>query len=148
MWGGRTRRTIPLALKPARRRALVDTIKSDWKVSVRRACSVLKIDRSLYVYKSKRGEQAELKLRIKDICQTRVRYGYRSHGCECESFLHFLLTCKGQYAPARKGRGVAFDLPSCWAELTSNLEPPLFGVFACTESHPGRGGFPLSQNRD
>ncbi|MFK4064113.1 IS3 family transposase, partial [Brucella anthropi] len=33
--------------------------------------------RSLYVYKSKRGEQAELKLRIKDICQTRVRYGYR-----------------------------------------------------------------------
>ena len=38
---------------------------------------MLKIDRSLYVYKSKRGEQAELKLRIKDICQTRVRYGYR-----------------------------------------------------------------------
>jgi putative transposase len=37
---------------------------------------VLKIDRSLYVYKSKRGEQAELKLRIRDICQTRVRYGY------------------------------------------------------------------------
>ena len=38
---------------------------------------MLKIDRSLYVYKSKRGEQAELKLRIKDICQTRVRYEYR-----------------------------------------------------------------------
>jgi len=35
------------ALKPARRRALVDTIKSDWKVSARRACSVLKIDWSL-----------------------------------------------------------------------------------------------------
>lgn len=65
------------ALKPARKRALVATIKADWKVSVRRVCSVLKIDRSLYVYKSKRGEQAELKLRIRDICQTRVRYGYR-----------------------------------------------------------------------
>lgn len=38
---------------------------------------MLKIDRSLYVYKSRRGEQAELKLKIKDICQTRVRYGYR-----------------------------------------------------------------------
>lgn len=37
----------------------------------------LKIDRSLYVYKSRRGEQAELKLKIRDICQTRVRYGYR-----------------------------------------------------------------------
>lgn len=52
-------------------------IKTDWKVSIRRACAVLKIDRSLYVYKSRRGEQAELKLKIKDICQTRVRYGYR-----------------------------------------------------------------------
>ncbi len=38
---------------------------------------MLKIDRSLYVYKSRRGEQAELKLKIKDICQTRVRYGSR-----------------------------------------------------------------------
>lgn len=38
---------------------------------------MLKIDRSLYVYKSRRGEQAELKLKIEDICQTRVRYGYR-----------------------------------------------------------------------
>jgi putative transposase len=31
---------------------------------------VLKIERSLYVYKSKRGEQAELKLKIGDICET------------------------------------------------------------------------------
>jgi putative transposase len=46
-------------------------------VSIRRACAALKIDRALYVYKSKRGEQAELKLKIKEICQTRVRYGYR-----------------------------------------------------------------------
>ena len=64
-------------MKPARKRSLVDKVKSDWKVSTRRACAALKIDRSLYVYKSKRSEQAELKLRIKDICQTRVRYGYR-----------------------------------------------------------------------
>jgi putative transposase len=28
-------------------------------------------------YKSKRGEQAELKARIREIAQTRVRYGYR-----------------------------------------------------------------------
>jgi putative transposase len=50
-------------LRPARKRKLVDTVKADWKVSIRRACSVLKIDRSLYVYKSRRGEQAELKLK-------------------------------------------------------------------------------------
>jgi len=46
-------------------------------VSTRRACGALGIDRSLYVYKSKRGEQADLKHRIKEICETRVRYGYR-----------------------------------------------------------------------
>lgn len=46
-------------------------------MSIRRACSTLRIDRALYVYKSKRGDQAALKNRIKDICETRVRYGYR-----------------------------------------------------------------------
>ena len=44
---------------------------------MRKACSALRIDRSLYTYKSKRGEQAELKQRIKEICEVRVRYGYR-----------------------------------------------------------------------
>jgi putative transposase len=52
-------------------------VRSEWKVSIRRACSTLRIDRALYVYKSKRGDQAALKSRIKDICETRVRYGYR-----------------------------------------------------------------------
>ena len=56
---------------------LVDELRSDWKVSIRRACSTLRIDRALYVYKSKRGDQADLKQRIKTICETRVRYGYR-----------------------------------------------------------------------
>ncbi|WP_456776095.1 IS3 family transposase [Bradyrhizobium sp. USDA 4369] len=65
------------ALKPGRKRELVDKVRSDWKVSIRRACSTLRIDRALYVYKSKRGDQAALKNRIKDVCQTRVRYGYR-----------------------------------------------------------------------
>ena len=52
-------------------------MRSDWKVSIRRACSTLRIDRALCVYKSKRGDQAVVKARIKDICETRVRYGYR-----------------------------------------------------------------------
>ncbi len=52
-------------------------MRSAWEVSARRACATLRIDRSLSVYKSKRGEQAELKTRIKEIAQTRVRYGYR-----------------------------------------------------------------------
>jgi putative transposase len=52
-------------------------VRSEWKVSIRRACSTLRIDRALYVYKSKRVDEAALKHRIKDIYETRVRYGYR-----------------------------------------------------------------------
>jgi putative transposase len=44
-------------------------------VSIRRACSVLEFDRSTYHYKSRRREQAGVEARIKEICQTRVRYG-------------------------------------------------------------------------
>ncbi|UDL90419.1 IS3 family transposase [Mesorhizobium sp. PAMC28654] len=65
------------ALRPARRRQLVDQVRETWKVSVRKACEALRIYRSLYTYKSKRGSQAGLQQRITDICQTRVRYGYR-----------------------------------------------------------------------
>ncbi|QYA10293.1 hypothetical protein J5285_22195 (plasmid) [Agrobacterium larrymoorei] len=86
-------------MRPARKRKLADTIKADWKVSIRRACSVLKVDRSLYVYKSRRGEQAELKLKIKDICQTRVRYGYR-RSCE--------LIARSRPIPTMSGRWISF----------------------------------------
>jgi putative transposase len=41
---------------------------------------VLKAVRSSYHYKSRRGDQAELKQRIKAIAETRVRYGYRRIG--------------------------------------------------------------------
>src|SRR5271156_5705229 len=40
-------------------------------------CGVLEFDRSTYHYQSRRREQAGLEARIKEICQTRVRYGYR-----------------------------------------------------------------------
>jgi len=37
----------------------------------------LQVDRALYVYKSKRGSQADIRQRIKEIAETRMRYGYR-----------------------------------------------------------------------
>jgi putative transposase len=46
-------------------------------VSIRRACRVLECDPKMYRYKSRRGDQAALKERIKKIAETRVRYGYR-----------------------------------------------------------------------
>lgn len=51
-------------------------MRQAWNVSIRKACDALRVDRSLYHYKGKRGEQADLKLRIKQICET-LRYGYR-----------------------------------------------------------------------
>ena len=40
-------------------------------------CGVLEFVVRLYHYKSRRREQAGVEARIKEICQTRVRYGYR-----------------------------------------------------------------------
>ena len=49
----------------------------DWGVSIRRACRGLGFDTSTYHYKSRRTDQAAVGTRIKEICETRVRYGYR-----------------------------------------------------------------------
>ena len=46
-------------------------------MSIRRACRALPVDRSTYHYRSKRAGQAPLTKRIKEIAETRVRYGYR-----------------------------------------------------------------------
>lgn len=59
----------------------------EWDVSIRRACAVLEVDRSTYHYKSRRRGQAGVEARIKEICATRVRYGYRR--------VHVLLQCEG-----------------------------------------------------
>jgi len=49
----------------------------DWTISIRRACGALNFDRSTYHYTSRRADQAGLERRIREICETRVRYGYR-----------------------------------------------------------------------
>jgi putative transposase len=50
---------------------------ADWGVSIRRACKVLTVDTSSYHYKSHRTDPALLKKRVKEVCETHVRYGYR-----------------------------------------------------------------------
>jgi len=57
---------------------LVDEIRATWQVSIRRACSVLRAERSSYHYKGKRRPQAVLMKRIKEIAETRVRVGNSS----------------------------------------------------------------------
>ena len=48
----------------------------------------------MYRYKSRRGDQADLKARIKEIAQTRVRYGYRR--------IHVLLSREGHQVNAKR----------------------------------------------
>lgn len=63
-------------------------------MSIRRACDVLKAERSSYHYKSRRGDQADLKNRIKEIAETRVRCGYRR--------IHVLLRREGWLVNAKR----------------------------------------------
>ena len=64
-------------MKPAGKRKMIDEVRHVWQVSIRRACQALPVDRSSYHYRSKRSGQAVLMKRIKEIAETRVRYGYR-----------------------------------------------------------------------
>ena len=94
MCSGETGWAISLALRPARRRELVDDLRSIWGISIRRACGVLLAQRSSYHYRSHGDDQADLKKRIKEIAETRVRYGYRR--------IHVLLRREGwQVNPKR-----------------------------------------------
>ena len=75
-------------------RELVDDIRTVWKVSIRRACRNLCVDTSSYHYKPRRPSQASLRERIKEIAETRVRYGYRR--------IHVLLRREGWVVNAKR----------------------------------------------
>jgi putative transposase len=63
---------------------------------------VFLVDTSTYHYKSRRAGQAGLEQRIKEICQTRVRYGYRR--------VHVLLRREGWSINQKKTRRVYREL--------------------------------------
>lgn len=64
-------------VKPSRRRPLVEYLCDHYRASERHACRVLHIGRGTYRYKSHHNEWSELRARIREIAQSRVRYGYR-----------------------------------------------------------------------
>lgn len=74
----------------------------DWGVSIRRACQALRFDTSSYHYKSRRTGQAGLEQRIREICETRVRYGYRR--------VHVLLLREGWQVNIKKTRRIYNEL--------------------------------------
>jgi putative transposase len=81
-------------------------MRSEWSVSIRRTCRVFQVDTSTYHYKSRRPGQAVLEQRIREICRTRVRYGYRR--------VHVLLRregcCHGQNKTRRIYRELGLQL--------------------------------------
>lgn len=89
-------------MRPGRKRELVDGICREWGVSIRRACDALEMDLSTYHYRSRRPGQAPLETRIKEICETRVRYGSRR--------VHVLLRREGWMINHKKTRGVYNEL--------------------------------------
>jgi len=56
---------------------LVDYLQGVFQVSIRRGCETIGLQKSSYFYKARRPSQAALKKRIREIAETRVRYGYR-----------------------------------------------------------------------
>jgi putative transposase len=62
-------------------------LRVGFALSERRACRVLGLSRSVYRYRSSKDDQAALRLRLRDLAATRVRYGYRR--------LHVLLRREG-----------------------------------------------------
>lgn len=88
--GNAARRSLKKAVKPAKVRDLVDYLQGTFQVSIRHGCRLIGLNKSSYFYKSRRLSQAGLRKRIREIAETRVRYGYRR--------IHILLR--------REGRGV------------------------------------------
>ncbi|WZP00260.1 IS3 family transposase [Isosphaeraceae bacterium EP7] len=74
-------------LSPPQRRAVVADLTVRFGVSVRRACQVVGYPRSTYHYRRTRDAQEPLRLRLRELATSRVRYGYRR--------LHILLEREG-----------------------------------------------------
>ena len=74
-------------MKPVRRREVVRHFQKAYAVSERRACRASGFGRASHRYKSRRDPQVALRMRLKELAETRVRYGYRR--------LHVLLRREG-----------------------------------------------------
>ncbi len=77
-------------------------MRGEWDVSIRRACRVLEVDTSTCHDRSRRPDQAGLEGRIKEICATRVSYGYRR--------VHVLLRREGWGVNHKRTRRIYSEL--------------------------------------
>jgi putative transposase len=57
-------------------RGLAQSLITDYRVPVRRACKVLMFHRSMWYYTSKARDSSLIRKRMREIAQVRIRYGY------------------------------------------------------------------------
>ena len=79
---------------------MIDFVRTCFKVSIRRACRAVPACRGTYHYRSVRHDQAVLRKRIREIAETRARYGYRR--------IHIILRREG-LARQREARAPALS---------------------------------------
>ena len=64
-------------MRPSRKRELADDLQLRFGASQRQICGVLQLSRSVYYYKSVARDSSVLSMRIREITETHVHYGYR-----------------------------------------------------------------------
>jgi len=64
-------------VKPSRRRPVVMYLVGAYRVSERHACGLMVLPRATHRYQSIRDPLTELRLRMRQLAQTRIRYRYR-----------------------------------------------------------------------
>ncbi len=84
--------------RPALKRPVVEYLVDHYGLTRRRACRLLKLHRSTFYYCSVKDPQLELRHRMRELAQSRVRYGYRR--------IHVLLRREG----FRLGKNQAYRL--------------------------------------
>lgn len=56
---------------------MVEYLSVSYRISERRACRVARLHRGTYRYRGHKNPWTALRMRIREIAQARVRYGYR-----------------------------------------------------------------------
>ncbi len=64
-------------VRPSQKRVVVSYLGAAYPISERRACRTVCCARATYYYRSHRDPRTMLRQRIREMAQTRVRYGYR-----------------------------------------------------------------------
>jgi putative transposase len=63
-------------VKPAARRAMVGEMRVQFPMSERRACQLVVVQRSSVRYRRRRGDDAALRARLRELALERRRFGY------------------------------------------------------------------------